>query len=86
MKIETFFMLMLAFVINIFAVVIFANFSSTADPDNVGLESAGGMISETYGDTVSGWLRDDWSSLMGTLLVVGCRALLVVGDTVRCWL
>ena len=45
-------MLTLAFVINIFAVVIFANFSDTADPESVGLESAGAMISAAFGNTV----------------------------------
>lgn len=53
MKIETFFMLSLAFVINIFAVIIFANFSSTYALDEVGLASAGSMIASTFGDTVS---------------------------------
>lgn len=54
MRIETFFMLTMAFIINIFAVVIFANFSDTADPDSIGLESAGSLIGETFGNTVCG--------------------------------
>ena len=54
MKIETFFMLTAAFVINIFAVVIFANFSETADAESIGLASAGQLISDTFGRTVGG--------------------------------
>jgi len=53
MKIETFMMLALAFVINIFAVVIFANFSSDYTIDEIGLASAGPMISKAFGNTVS---------------------------------
>ena len=54
MRIETFFMLTAAFVINIFAVVIFANFSETADAESIGLASAGQLISDTFGRTVGG--------------------------------
>ena len=60
MRIETFFMLTAAFVINIFAVVIFANFSETANADSIGLASAGQLISDTFGRTVGGWVTGGW--------------------------
>ena len=54
MKIETFVMLTMAFIINIFAIVLSANFSDIADPDSINLESAGSLIGETFGNLVWG--------------------------------
>ena len=59
MKIETFVMLTMAFIINIFAIVLSANFSDIADPDSINLESAGSLIGETFGNLVWGEGKKD---------------------------
>jgi hypothetical protein len=51
--VESFIVLMMAFVVNIFAVIIFANFYDILSSDYVGIESAGGLIDLHFGNTVS---------------------------------
>lgn len=52
LRLENFLVLTMAFVINLFVISIFADgFFGVVDPDDVGLESAGELLAERFGET-----------------------------------